>query len=552
MKWASQPSKNSIVPFIIAIVTMFGFVFWMENGILHSTRGIFSYPLDDPYIHMQIARNLALHNSWGINPYEFSSASSSLLYTVLLAAVFKIFSVNVITPFIINVVASFLLLYVIHSWLMRQELTGAARTVIMLLVVLFTPLPSLIISGMEHTLQCLLFFLFITNFADYAAAFNQRAHPKEEKIPWKLLLYGAGVVAIRYEGLFLIGLACLVLLFQKRIKISLILGIISSLPIIIFGIWSLFQGSYFLPNSVLVKSESFSLSIVGITEFFSNIFINKLTFPKATQNIVGTPPAGISLLATQRLLIILPLCALFFHKIFQKRSAFYFLLILLTGTTLLHLSLAATGWFYRYEAYLILSTMVLVPTILVKFGLQALSGRDTITRIFTGLLIFTLCFPLLLRSGAAFLKTKQACINIFSQQYQMAQFLKKYYQGATVAANDIGALSFFTNAKIIDLWGLGNIDVARSKKGSYWNPVFLDSLVNAHHVKLAIVYDEWFDPSLLRSWKKLATWQISNNVICGSDFVSFYSINEADAIAIKNNLQEFQKYLPNVKVEYFQ
>ena len=40
----------------------------------------------------------------------------------------------------------------------------------------------------------------------------------------------------------------------------------------------------------------------------------------------------------------------------------------------------------------------------------------------------------------------------------------------------------------------------------------------------AIVYDSWFDSSLLNKWKKVATWQIQNNVICGDATVSFYAV----------------------------
>ena len=53
-------------------------------SILRATGGVFMYPLDDPFIHMQVAKNLAFHQTWGIFPGEFASASSSLLYTLLL------------------------------------------------------------------------------------------------------------------------------------------------------------------------------------------------------------------------------------------------------------------------------------------------------------------------------------------------------------------------------------------------------------------------------------------------------------------------------------
>src|SRR6187402_792835 len=97
--------KNDIFPLILALLATFITVYLLEGATLRQTGGEFIYPLDDPFIHMQIARNLAFHGTWGINPQEFGSASSSLLYTVILAALFKLFAANVLIPFIINCAA---------------------------------------------------------------------------------------------------------------------------------------------------------------------------------------------------------------------------------------------------------------------------------------------------------------------------------------------------------------------------------------------------------------------------------------------------------------
>jgi hypothetical protein len=157
-----------------------------------------------------------------------------------------------------------------------------------------------------------------------------------------------------------------------------------------------------------------------------------------------------------------------------------------------------------------------------------------------------------LRSAAAFSKAGQACINIFDQQYQMGQFLKKHYNSETFAANDIGAVGFYTQGQVLDLWGLGNIEVARSRKGGYWTPAFLDSIARKNKVQLAVVYDSWFDSSLLKKWNKVATWQIQNNVICGDDLVSFYAVERSAVPLLKLSLQAYQPSLPNsVAVRYY-
>ncbi|WP_410962835.1 hypothetical protein, partial [Salmonella sp. SAL4446] len=76
------------------------------------------------------------------------------------------------------------------------------------------------------------------------------------------------------------------------------------LPLVVFGMYSLSKGSYVLPNSVLIKSEAAQFSGSGMAGAIGNILVERLSFSKA----------GVTLLATQRLLLILPLCYFVFRK----------------------------------------------------------------------------------------------------------------------------------------------------------------------------------------------------------------------------------------------
>lgn len=565
-------------PLVAALLVTFVSILLTERGILRDTGGVFMYPLDDPFIHMQIARNLAFHGVWGINPQEFASASSSLLYTLLLALLSKLFTAQVVIPFIVNCIAACFLLAVIHRWLLRMEVGDRVRAVILVGLVIFLPLPVLVMSGMEHTLQCLFCFLFVTRLAEWlegpggagtagrvgtAGTAGTAVAGKRRNLPVSLVVYGILVTAIRYEGMFLVAMGCLVLLYRRQWGAVFVLGLPALLPIVLFGIYSVQQGSYFLPNSVLVKSENLPFSLRGVIEYTNNILINKLTVVKPQVKAVGSPPPGISLLATQRLLLIFPLAYLLYARVMREKRVLADILVMATGCTLLHLAFAATGWLYRYEAYLVLMALVIVPVIIYrsrgldpgKRGLYELGGdpgkrgegsgrKEVYVMAFTGLLLFALFFPIVLRSAAAYSNIRQACVNIYQQQYQMGRFLKKYHSGEAVAANDIGAISYYGDIHTVDLWGLGDITVARSKKGGYWRPVFLDSLTRSRGVKVAIVYDEWFSPELLNRWTKVGSWEVQNNVILGGDTVSFYVTDRADAPVLLGQLKEFQASLP--------
>lgn len=533
--------KSRSIILILSFCALIIPVVLIELNVLKSTNGIFIYPLDDTYIHMSIAKNLALHNNWGISANEFQSASSSILYTLLLSGLFKLFSVNTIIPFIINLVAGIILLIVIQQKLQKENIGFVFQLIILLMVIFFTPLPIIIISGMEHTLQCLFSFLFIVNFCDWVSCASKNSL-KKLKLPKSLFLYGIIICTLRYEGLFIIAIACCILLYYKKILPAFILGFISVLPLIIFGIFSVIKGSYFLPNSVLLKSGPAQLSGNGLINYVSDILIDKLTLAKT----------GITALATQRLLIILPLLYLFFRNELKNSISYKLIIIILTACTFLQLSFASTGWLYRYEAYLILCSTVFISILFIKYSKQYRLRENKLLLPILLLLAFFLFFPLILRSAAAYSKTAQACINIYEQQYQMGNFVKKYYNSDTIAVNDIGAVSYFNQASVIDLWGLADIEVARAKKNNENTAQFLNELTNKEHTDIAIVYDSWFDSSLLNNWQKVATWQIKNNVICGDATVSFYAVKSNAASSLKLNLQTYQQLLPaDITVEYY-
>src|SRR5688572_8859886 len=298
MKEVQRPHKGSAWVICLAWLCAFLPLAWIIFSGMKGTQGVFTYPVDDTYIHLKIAQNLADHGNWGINPGEFNSASSSLLFTILLAGLLKIFPGALLIPLIINIIAGTILLIMIWKWFTMQGLSSKSQFFILLLIIFFVPLPVLMLSGMEHVLQCLFAFLFITTFINWSG------NNFEGRLPRILILYALLLVLTRYEGLFIIAGACVVLLYKKKPGSSVLLGLISLIPLIIFGMISIMKGSIFLPNSLLVKSEAVQFSLSGLARSFNQILVEKFMFAKA----------GITLLATQRLLLLLPVIFLLFRK----------------------------------------------------------------------------------------------------------------------------------------------------------------------------------------------------------------------------------------------
>jgi len=527
-------------PFLVlplALTVLFVLTAFIVYMVSRRTGGSFMYPLDDPFIHMIVAKMLAFQGTWGISPHEFESASSSVLYTLILAALFKVFSVNIFIPLIINIIAGALLVVVVQRWMAKQGVKPGAQLLTLLGVIILVPLPVLIISGMEHTLQCLFSFLFIFGFADWMAGPGSDGGGK---VPLQTYLWGFLACAIRYEGLFLVAMVCLILLYKRRIGPAFLLGAVSFLPLLLFGVYSLSKGSYFLPNSVLMKSDGMQMSLSGVARFFGRILFKKLSLAGTMTNV-----------AVHHLLLILPLTWLLLSRQMRQSMNYGYLLLIITTALFLQVCLAAVGWFYRYEAYLILSSLVLLSVLLYKY-MAEIRQRLKEYPVSLWVVIFVLLIPFFLRSGEAFYTAPRACHNIYEQQYQMAQFLGKYYNNAVAVANDIGAVSYFKTEKNVDLYGLANIQVTRSKRNNYYTPQFLDSLCKGEHAQVAVIYDSWFSNELLSKWNKVASWSIPDNIICGDSVVSFYAIDKGGTPKLKRSLEAYQPALPaGVTVKYF-
>jgi hypothetical protein len=58
---------------------------------------------------------------------------------------------------------------------------------------------------------------------------------------------------------------------------------------------------------------------------------------------------------------------------------------------------------------------------------------------------------------ASLVITPQASRNIYEQQYQMGMFLKRCYPGKAVAVNDICAVSYLADVRLVDLLGLARM-----------------------------------------------------------------------------------------------
>jgi hypothetical protein len=149
--------------------------------------------------------------------------------------------------------------------------------------------------------------------------------------------------------------------------------------------------------------------------------------------------------------------------------------------------------------------------------------------------------PLGIRAARYLFTAPQATRNIYEQQYQMGLFLGKYYRGAPVAVNDIGAVSYLADTKLLDLVGLANLEIARLKLQNRYSDELAYGLAKREDVQIALVYRDWFSSP---TWTEVGLWRINGNVACGRDNVTISAVDSSATRELVRNLSAFASDLP--------
>jgi hypothetical protein len=485
------------------------------------------YPLDDTYIHMSMAKNLAEHGVWGVTRYEFSSSTTSPAWVALLASGYLLFGTNELLPLILNIIFGTLALVIAYRWI-SIHIPGRVSQFFILCAVLFiTPLPTLTITGMEHVLHALLTVFFISRAERYLTGTDSAG----KQTFTTLLLVSALLPMVRLEGAFTVLMVSLLLLLHRNYRSAVMLAAVGALPVVLYGIWSITHGWFFFPNSVLLKANIPETEIASLVKFVGLGVMNKIK-------------DHVQLL----LLLIFSLGILLIQFARKERPAdvISYALIIFTGNVFLHLQFASTGWFFRYEAYLVMIGIISVCLGVHRLTKGMVDWKFDIPSIpFSVTAGLFLVLLLNIYSGRAIGSLKKSVVatkNIYEQQYQMGLFLKQYGGTETVVINDIGAVTFLSDVAIIDLWGLGTKETANLKMKKKLTNGEIERIAKDHHASIALVYETWF--TLPDSWVETGIWRISDNVVAGNEAVNIYCVDPSKQAAIMERLKEFSSSLP--------
>jgi len=522
-------------PLVVALALLWADIAALALSTTSANDGHLCYTLDDSFIHMAMARSFAEHGVWGPTRHGFGSTSSSPAWTLLLSLAYVAFGVNAAAPLVLNVLCATGVVWAAYAVLRAGRLRPGVVLAFLVAIIFLVPLPVMAFSGLEHNFHALV-SLGLAYAATRLLTTEAKAKPFWSRNLALACVLSPLVVMARFEGGFLVLMVGVLLFVRRQPWHAVLIGALGLLPIIVYGLISVSQGAYFLPNSIMLKGNMPNVSSVeGMMRFFRWLRLGNLV---RISHVFGLMLAALIVLGRQ----------------YRIRKTVWtvpaVMAMIFFGTALQHLALAKIGYFFRYEAYL----MVLGITVVglsrwwrapgepePAAGARA-AGRWAIAAV---LLVFV-AVPMVARAVLARSRIVSATHDIYRQQYHMGLFLREYYPDCSVAANDIGAINYLADIRCLDLWGLASVEVAQAKLENRFTARCIDELARKHRVRIAIGYDSWFREhgGLPTRWIRVARWQSEDRVVCFDRTVSFYAVDPAETARLRQNLQTFAPRLP--------
>ena len=435
-----------IAAFLIVVGT--GWTCWLLAAAWKANNGP-GFPLVDPWIHLQFARNLHEYGSYSYFKNELVTAgSTSPLYTLLLAAGFLFTSDEFLLSYSLGLL--FFAGAAVFLYRLCLLLCPGSPRVALVGVALFLLEPRMhwaALSGMETTL---FIALMLACFYYYAAG------------RWSLLALGLGLLLwIRPEALLLmltLFIGALAWLLRRSpgegedsaarflrslwVRMRGALGILASfvVPYFLMNLW--LAGSL-LPNPVAAKM-SYYYPVNGA-------FLSDLAEYLGGHHFLVVAPFALAgcVLAVRR-------------AIDRQTTAFLVLLVWSAGMILAYgLDLP---YLYQQGRYL----MPVIPAILIlalAAGNAALHWaerhrpfsalpRRTAGAV-SGVLVLIIALQFIARDSALAAEYASSCRHVKDLQVATAYWLRDHTpEDAVVATHDIGAIGYYSGRRIVDIVGL--------------------------------------------------------------------------------------------------
>lgn len=525
MKSSSHTGLKSLLISIIVFSTVCA-IYYISS--VTKTDGQYIYPIDDAYIHLAMAKNFAVYKVWGVTRYEFSSTSSSPLFTCLLSFLIKVFGNNDQISLYVNLIFGAGTVYILNRYFSGVFKKARSIAFSVLFTLFIAVLHLQILSGMEHVLHVFLFTLNIFCLT--------RLQNKSAVLGFYISLLLMGLV--RFESMFYFAVLAFVFILLKQWKRAGLILLAGFIPIALFCYINYQQDGYLFPNSVVVKGTQ--LAFDGnfphqLKHIFLDNFLLNASFYK-----IGFFPILISLVFIYRG---------FKTKKFRDAVQSNLLLITISLVMICHSMFADLKGLFRYEAYLLTGfSMAIIPE--VRGFIEYFKDYLKKEKLVSGFIIMNMVL-LIYKCFSAHSILSEGGKNIYEQQVQSAKFLHTYYNESKVIANDIGAITYFTDIHLLDMAGLGSVKTIPFNENRRQPDAKFERFLTQHTVNrnydIALIYDAWLQPYIPKNWEKVAVLKITHPVTVARDEVAVYSVNRHNEQILKRNIRTF-KWNRNVQV----
>jgi hypothetical protein len=433
-----------LVPLLLAAAVLGTAMLYLEAE--HRIAGRWGFSLDDSWIYAQMARNLATGHGFAFNPGEPVAGSTGPLYTFVLAFFYAVFHEVVWSAKVFGLACLAGSAVAIHRAVrsLAPERPGAA----LVAGLLVATAPALLwgaLSGMEIAL-----YLVLVSWGIEAYARGR----------WNLaMLFWSAGVWVRPDGLFLVGLALVAGPPREIWKRAL-----CAAPFIFaFLAFNHAVGGHWMPQTVGVKAH-FGFEPATRTATMLREWGALWGIPYRVTDDLEEPVLLLANLAIGGWLLVRrrPILGLYTLGFPIALSLFY----------------AGSGSHKRYILYVIPFGITLAAVALgaIASRIGGAPGRKALAAVGAACLVW----QLFLARGEA--ETHGWNVqNINEMQRALGEFARGITKpGDRIAANDIGAIGYFSERPIVDLVGL----ITPRKP--------LPQMLSRYEPELMIVFVDWF------------------------------------------------------------
>ena len=533
-----------LIALVLMLVTV-GYFLLSE----YSTAGTFGFPLDDSWIHAQFARNVALGNGFSYNAGVPVSGSTAPLWTLITAAGYLVTGEPVLVTKVLGVLLLGLTVFFMYT--LVRAISNDPREALFA-AILTGVLPRLVwasLSGMEVSLAVMLSLAGVAAHVLYGRAGDRRQY-------FSTLLFGLATLARPECAVFFVAAMldrALVATFIRWRELAardwivpvLIHACVFLAVIAPFLIFSRKFGIGFLPNTAYAKALLWNKGLIAalatdskaelIRSFTTNPFDYFMSFlhESLNNNPVLFTFAGIGFL---RLVFLEP-----YGENSRYRSFIIPLIVILFPLAIGVFVPFGTADYQegRYIAPVV--PLVLIVGVVGVYGAARYGARVFSESKFMGppartvlerSLIWLLMLLALASQGRNIWYRAQIygkeVSNIEDMQVSIGKWVDQNLpKDALLAVNDVGAITYFSQRRVLDTVGLISPEVLDYRRSGERLETASFRFLRARRPDYAILFPDWY-PNIVQNDELVEPIHrvvLDENVICGGKEMVVYKMN---------------------------